>query len=84
VRQLVPGALGIALMSFTDDRGRPRLRGGDPPIDAGRELVATGAANLGRAVRLDAGGGGTSQTAVVRSVGGRVRWHRSRRPPRRW
>ena len=44
----------------------------DPPLDANRELVATGAANLGGAL-LGAmpAGGGTSQTAVVRATGGR-------------
>jgi MFS superfamily sulfate permease-like transporter len=41
-------------------------------MDANRELVATGAANLGGAL-LGAmpAGGGTSQTAVVRATGGR-------------
>ena len=58
IEQLVPGALGIALMSFTETiaAGRAFARPDDPPIDANRELVATGAANLGRrAVRRDAG-----------------------------
>ncbi len=49
-----------------NDRGGSRLcpRLDDPPIDANRELVATGAANLGGAL-LGAmpAGGGTSQTA---------------------
>ena len=71
--QLAPGALGIALMSFTETiaAGRAFARGDDTPIDANRELVATGAANLGGAL-LGAmpAGGGTSQTAVVRAVGG--------------
>jgi len=70
---LVPGALGIALMSFTETiaAGRAFARADDPAIDANRELVATGAANLGGAL-LGAmpAGGGTSQTAVVRSAGG--------------
>jgi SulP family sulfate permease len=74
VGQLAPGALGIALMSFTETiaAGRAFAAPGDPPINANRELVATGAANLGGAL-LGAmpAGGGTSQTAVVRSVGGR-------------
>jgi high affinity sulfate transporter 1 len=72
--QLAPGALGIALMSFTETiaAGRAFARPDDPPIDANRELIATGAANLGGAL-LGAmpAGGGTSQTAVVRSAGGR-------------
>lgn len=74
VQELVPGALGIALMSFTESiaAGRAFALPGDPPIDANRELVATGAANLGGAL-LGAmpAGGGTSQTAVVRAAGGR-------------
>ena len=71
--QLVPGALGIALMSFTETiaAGRAFARPGDPPIDANRELVATGAANLGGALfGAMPAGGGTSQTAVVRAAGG--------------
>jgi high affinity sulfate transporter 1 len=74
VEQLVPGALGIALMSFTETiaAGRAFARPGDPPINANRELVATGAANLGGALfGAMPAGGGTSQTAVVRTVGGR-------------
>ncbi len=74
IESLVPGALGIALMSFTETiaAGRAFARPGDPPIDANRELIATGAANLGGAL-LGAmpAGGGTSQTAVVRAAGGR-------------
>jgi len=73
VAELVPGALGIALMSFTETiaAGRAFARPADPPINANRELVATGAANLGGAL-LGAmpAGGGTSQTAVARSAGG--------------
>jgi len=74
IGQLLPGALGIALMSFTETIavGRAFARPGDPRIDANRELIATGAANLGGAL-LGAmpGGGGASQTAVVRAAGGR-------------
>jgi SulP family sulfate permease len=73
IERLVPGALGMALMSFTETiaAGRAFARPADPPINANRELVATGAANLGGAL-LGAmpAGGGTSQTAVVRSSGG--------------
>jgi SulP family sulfate permease len=73
VEQLLPGALGIALMSFTESiaAGRAFMAGGDPPVNANRELVATGVANLGGAL-LGAmpAGGGTSQTAVVRAAGG--------------
>jgi len=70
---LVPGALGIALMSFTETiaAGRAFARPGDPVINANRELIATGAANLGGALfGAMPAGGGTSQTAVVRSAGG--------------
>jgi SulP family sulfate permease len=73
VEQLAPGALGVALMSFTETiaAGRAFARPGDPPIDANRELVATGAANLGGALfGAMPAGGGTSQTAVVRAAGG--------------
>ena len=74
VEQLAPGALGIALMSFTETiaAGRAFARPGEPVINANRELVATGAANLGGALfGAMPAGGGTSQTAVVRSAGGR-------------
>ncbi len=74
IEQLVPGALGIALMSFTETiaAGRAFARPADPRIDANRELIATGAANLGGALfGAMPAGGGTSQTAVVRAAGGR-------------
>jgi MFS superfamily sulfate permease-like transporter len=70
---LTPGALGIALMSFTETiaAGRAFMRPEDPPVDANREIVATGVANLGGAlVGAMPAGGGTSQTAVVRAAGG--------------
>ena len=73
IAALVPGALGIALMSFTETiaAGRAFARPADPPINANRELVATGVANLGGALfGAMPAGGGTSQTAVVRSAGG--------------
>ncbi len=73
IAALVPGALGMALMSFTETiaAGRAFAQSGEPPIDADRELVATGAANLGGAfLGAMPAGGGTSQTAVVRAAGG--------------
>src|SRR4029077_10682773 len=73
--QLLPGALGIALMSFTETiaAGRAFSRPDDPPIDANRELIATGAANVGGALfGAMPAGGGTSQTAVVRASGGQT------------
>jgi high affinity sulfate transporter 1 len=74
IERLLPGALGIALMSFTETiaAGRAFAHLADPPINANRELLATGAANLGGAwLGAMPAGGGTSQTAVVRSAGGR-------------
>lgn len=75
VQALLPAALGIALMSFTETiaAGRAFVAAGDPPIDPGRELVATGLANVGGGL-LGAmpAGGGTSQTGVVRAAGGRT------------
>ena len=74
LQALVPGALGIAVMSFTESiaAGRAFAEQGEPLIDANRELIATGVANFGGAL-LGAmpAGGGTSQTAVVRAAGGR-------------
>jgi len=74
VQQLAPGALGIALMSFTESiaAGRAFARPTEPPINANRELIATGAANIaGALLGAMPAGGGTSQTAVVRAAGGR-------------
>ncbi|MFT3849949.1 MAG: SulP family inorganic anion transporter [Propionivibrio sp.] len=76
VEQLLPGAFGIALMSFTETvaAGRAFMRPGDRLINADHELVATGLANLGGAfLGAMPAGGGTSQTAVVRAAGGRTR-----------
>lgn len=75
VQQLLPGALGIALMSFTETiaAGRAFADPAEPPIKPDRELLATGAANLAGALfGAMPAGGGTSQTAVVRAVGGRT------------
>ena len=72
--QMVPGALGIALMSFTESIAAGRAFAGstEPPINANRELIALGAANLGGALfGAMPAGGGTSQTAVVSVAGGR-------------
>ena len=74
IASLVPAALGIALMSYTETiaAGRAFAVRGDPNIKPNRELLATGLANVGGAFfgSMPAGGG-TSQTAVVRAVGGR-------------
>ena len=72
VEQLLPGAFGIALMSFTESIavGRAFVDSNEPPIIANRELIATGAANLGGALfGAMPAGGGTTQTAVVRAAG---------------
>ena len=60
-------------MSFTETiaAGRAFAKSSEPPIKADRELLASGTANLGGAFfGAMPAGGGTSQTAVVRSVGG--------------
>ena len=75
VTRLWPGALGIALMSFTETvaAGRAFARSDEPALRANRELLATGLANVGGAV-LGAmpAGGGTTQTAVNRLAGART------------
>ncbi|MDD1609760.1 MAG: SulP family inorganic anion transporter [Methylococcaceae bacterium] len=73
VEQLLPAALGIALMSFTESiaAGHAFVKNTEPAINANRELIATGAANLvGGLFSAMPAGGGTSQTAVVRAAGG--------------
>ena len=75
VAQLWPGALGIALMSFTETiaAGRAFATSEEPRLRPNQELVATGLANVGGAL-LGAmpSGGGTSQTAVNRLAGART------------
>jgi MFS superfamily sulfate permease-like transporter len=72
---LWPGALGIALMSFTETvaAGRAFARNDEPAPRANTELLATGLANIGGAL-LGAmpGGGGTTQTAVNVLAGART------------
>jgi sulfate permease, SulP family len=72
---LWPGALGIALMSFTETvaAGQAFARKDEPTPRANQELLATGLANIGGAL-LGAmpGGGGTTQTAVNVSAGART------------
>jgi high affinity sulfate transporter 1 len=72
--QLWPGALGIALMAFTESvaAGRAFARDGEPRVAANRELVALGVANIaGGFFRTMPAGGGTSQTAVNSRAGAR-------------
>jgi high affinity sulfate transporter 1 len=74
---LWPGALGIALMSFTETvaAGRAFARNDEPGLRADRELIATGLANAGGAL-LGAmpAGGGTTQTAVNVLAGARTQF----------
>jgi high affinity sulfate transporter 1 len=73
-RVLAPGALGVALMSFTESMAAARAfrANDDPPVAANRELVAIGAANLASAlVGGMPAGGGASQTAVADGAGAR-------------
>src|SRR5215471_5321899 len=75
VAQLWPGALGIALMSFTETiaAGRAFATSDEPHLRPNVELAATGLANAGGAL-LGAmpAGGGTTQTAVNRLAGART------------
>ena len=73
--RLWPGALGIALMSFTETiaAGRAFARTDEPPLRPNQEMLATGLANMGGSVLGTlAIGGGTTQTAVNRSAGART------------
>jgi high affinity sulfate transporter 1 len=75
VEALWPGALAIALMSFTETiaAGRAFASTDDPPVQPNRELLATGLANIGGALfGAMVAGGGTSQTAVNRHAGART------------
>jgi len=74
---LWPGALGIALMSFTETlaSGRAFARNDEPAPQADRELLATGLANVaGAFVGAMPGGGGTTQTAVNVHAGARTQF----------
>jgi high affinity sulfate transporter 1 len=75
VHLLWSGALGIALMSFTETIAAGRAFAGseEPSPQPNRELLATGLANAGGAL-LGAmvAGGGTTQTAVNRFAGART------------
>jgi high affinity sulfate transporter 1 len=73
--QLWPGAVAIALMSFTETiaAGRAFAKSGEPTPRAKQELLATGLANAGGAFfGAMAAGGGTTQTAVNRLAGART------------
>jgi sulfate permease, SulP family len=71
---LLPAALGIALMSFTESIAAARTfwHSEDKPIKPNQELLAIGAANLATAmVGGMPAGGGTSQTAAAEQAGTR-------------
>jgi MFS superfamily sulfate permease-like transporter len=75
VEQLWPGALGIALMSFTETiaAGRAFARGAEPLPRPNQELLATGLANIGGGLfGAMPAGGGTTQTAVNCLAGART------------
>jgi high affinity sulfate transporter 1 len=74
IEQLWPGALGIALMSFTETIAAARAFAGrgEPVPEPNRELLATGLSNaVGGLFGAMPAGGGTSQTAVNRLAGAR-------------
>jgi SulP family sulfate permease len=75
VGRLLPAAAGVALMSFIESISAARAFTArtDPPVDADRELLALGAANLaGGLFQAYPAGGGTSQTAVNDAAGART------------
>jgi MFS superfamily sulfate permease-like transporter len=75
VRALLPGAVGIALMSFTQSIASARAfqRHGEPEPDANQELLALGMANIGGGLfQAMPSGGGTSQTAVNDGAGAKT------------
>jgi SulP family sulfate permease len=72
---LLPAAAGIALMSFVESIAAARafVRRDDLAVDADRELVALGVANVGGGLfRGLPAGGGLSQTAVNDAAGART------------
>jgi high affinity sulfate transporter 1 len=75
VQQLWPGALGIALISFTQSIASARAfaERSEPRPEPNRELLATGIGNVvGGLFGAMPSGGGTSQTAVNRMAGART------------
>ena len=75
LRALLPGALGIALMSFTESIAASHAfaEQDDPVVDANQELLALGLANVaGGFFQAYPGGGGTSQTAVNKESGAKT------------
>jgi len=75
LRALLPGGLGIALISFIESIAAARAfaEQGDPAVDADQELIALGVANVaGGFFQAYPGGGGTSQTAVNKESGSKT------------
>ena len=75
VRALLPAAVGIALMSFTQSIASARAfqKFGEPEPDANQELLALGVANIGGGLlQAMPAGGGTSQTAVNDGAGAKT------------
>ena len=73
--QMWPGALGIALMSFTESIAAARAfaKSEEPRPVPNQELLAIGIANVaGGLFGAMPAGGGTTQTAVNRSAGART------------
>ncbi len=72
---LMPAALGIALMSFTESIAAARAfqKHGEQPAEANQELLALGMANIGGGLfQAMPSGGGTSQTAVNDQAGAKT------------
>jgi high affinity sulfate transporter 1 len=75
VQTLLPGALGIALMSFVESVAAARAfqQHSEPEPDANQDLLALGVANMaGGLFQAMPAGGGTSQTAVNDQAGART------------
>jgi SulP family sulfate permease len=72
---LLPAAAGIALMSFVESIAAARafVQPDDKELEADRELIAIGAANIGSGLSQGMpAGGGLSQTAVNDAAGART------------
>jgi high affinity sulfate transporter 1 len=70
--ELLPGAVGIALICFTESTAvcRAFTRSSDPSVNSNRELFALGLSNIaGSFFMAFPSGGGTSQTAVNYKAG---------------
>ena len=75
MQALLPGALGIALISFIESIAAARAfqAHGEAEPDANQELLALGMANIGGGLlQAMPAGGGTSQTAVNDAAGAKT------------